>query len=149
MDTKSKEVLAGILEKEPASLTSDEVGVLQARRSYLNSEQKKVFAEALKVEVDDGKGGKTKVEVEDKPGDPVKLEKAAITVEAKSEAAEEELKVALETDLPEEAKAKKGAETKRQKLQDRVTSLREDATHARTLADEASDAAARRIGGQA
>jgi hypothetical protein len=47
MDAKSKEMLDEILAKEPAAMTDADKGFLRARRSYLNEEQKAVYAEVL------------------------------------------------------------------------------------------------------
>ena len=47
MDAKSKEMLDAILAKEPAALTDADKAFLKARRSYLNEEQRHVYAEAL------------------------------------------------------------------------------------------------------
>jgi hypothetical protein len=42
-----KEVLEGILKKNPEDLTYDEIGFLNARRTYLNNEQKRIFSSVL------------------------------------------------------------------------------------------------------
>lgn len=47
MDPKSKEMLDEILAKEPAALTDSDKGFLRSRRSYLNEEQRTVYAEIL------------------------------------------------------------------------------------------------------
>ena len=47
MDDKSKEMLKEILSKEPAALTDADKGFLRARSSYLNEEQRSVYAEVL------------------------------------------------------------------------------------------------------
>jgi len=47
MDDQSKKTLDEILAKEPAALTDADKEFLRARRSYLNEEQRVVYAEAL------------------------------------------------------------------------------------------------------
>jgi hypothetical protein len=47
MDQVSQDTLAEIARKEPASLTEADIAFLQARRSYLNEEQRAVFADVL------------------------------------------------------------------------------------------------------
>jgi len=42
-----QERLAEILKKEPAALTPGDIEFLRARRSYLNPEQAKLYADAL------------------------------------------------------------------------------------------------------
>lgn len=47
MDAESQKTLDEILAKEPAALTDADKEFLKARRSYLNEEQRVVYAEAL------------------------------------------------------------------------------------------------------
>jgi hypothetical protein len=47
MDDQSKAMLDAILAQEPAALTESDIAFLKARSSYLNEEQKAVFAEVL------------------------------------------------------------------------------------------------------
>lgn len=44
MDEKSQLELERILKLDPLNLTNDEIGFLRARRGYLTSEDKRVFA---------------------------------------------------------------------------------------------------------
>lgn len=44
MDEKSQLELERILKLDPINLTDDEIGFLRARRGYLTSEDKRVFA---------------------------------------------------------------------------------------------------------
>lgn len=44
MDEKSQLELERILKLDPINLTNDEIGFLRARRGYLTSEDKRVFA---------------------------------------------------------------------------------------------------------
>lgn len=48
MDLQSKETLEIILQKDKASLTTEELGFLMARRSYLNEEQRAKYADLIK-----------------------------------------------------------------------------------------------------
>lgn len=49
MDAQSKEMLETILAKDKDSLSDGEVQFLMARRSYLNDEQKKRYADLIKL----------------------------------------------------------------------------------------------------
>lgn len=49
MNPTAQEELERILNKDPQTLTEAEIAFLRARRSYLNSEQRKTFAEVLKA----------------------------------------------------------------------------------------------------
>ena len=50
MNPKDKELVESILVKNPEDLSIYEVAVLNARRDYLNNEQKRVFASVLRPE---------------------------------------------------------------------------------------------------
>jgi hypothetical protein len=50
MDPVSAERLAAITAKEPAALTEEDIGFMRARRSYLTSDQREVFADQLSDE---------------------------------------------------------------------------------------------------
>lgn len=47
MNEQAQLLLQQILQKDPSMLNSDEVAFLRARRDYLNSEQRRVFASVL------------------------------------------------------------------------------------------------------
>jgi len=47
MDEQSKATFDEIVAKEPAALSESDIAFLRARRSYLSSQQKEVFAEVL------------------------------------------------------------------------------------------------------
>jgi hypothetical protein len=47
MDEQSKKMLDEILAQEPAALTDSDKAFLRARSSYLNEEQRSVYAEVL------------------------------------------------------------------------------------------------------
>lgn len=47
MNPEAQEVLKSILSKDPAELSESERGFLRARRDYLTTEQKRIFAEVL------------------------------------------------------------------------------------------------------
>jgi len=47
MDQESQAMLDAILAKEPAALTDEDKAFLRARRSYLNTEQRTIYAEVL------------------------------------------------------------------------------------------------------
>lgn len=48
MDEQAKEILATILEKDKERLSTEELGFLMARRSYLNDEQRSRYADLIK-----------------------------------------------------------------------------------------------------
>jgi hypothetical protein len=50
MDEQSKKMLDDILAQEPAALTDADKAFLRARSSYLNEEQRSVYAEVLRTE---------------------------------------------------------------------------------------------------
>lgn len=49
MDKTSQETLAVILQREPESLSRDEMEFVMARRSYLSNEDKKRFAHEIEL----------------------------------------------------------------------------------------------------
>ena len=51
MDTQSQERLAAIIATGPDAITAADAEFLRARRSYLNEEQRAIFASALESEV--------------------------------------------------------------------------------------------------
>jgi len=51
MNEEAKQELERILSMDPASLNASEIGFLKARRSYLNPEQKAIFASVLEEKV--------------------------------------------------------------------------------------------------
>lgn len=58
MNPEAQAVLEGILAKDKSTLTDDEVAFLRARRSYLNDEQTKRFADVLEGEKSSKKSSK-------------------------------------------------------------------------------------------
>ncbi len=63
MDEESKKMLEVIMSKSQEDLSTEERGFLMARRSYLNDEQKKRYADMI----EEHEGGKS-----EKPAKPAK-----------------------------------------------------------------------------
>lgn len=51
LDTRTQEVLTKILLKTPSDLTDTDIIFLQARRDYLNNQQKQFYADVLQKDV--------------------------------------------------------------------------------------------------
>lgn len=60
---KDKEFLEKIIAKGPSGLNREEVGIIRARRMYLTSVEKEIFAEVLEIGAAPKGTGKAPVEI--------------------------------------------------------------------------------------
>lgn len=96
MDAESQKTLDVILSMDKDSLTEDQKGFLLARRSYLNDEQRKRYADLIEAHEDAVKKGTVGKKAEEKPLSKMKLEELKAKAEGMEiEVTEEDTKATL------------------------------------------------------
>ena len=83
IDQISKTKLENILSRDPIELTEEEIGFLNARRTYLTSEHKRIFAKVLIKEDTNKKEEELKKDLEQIKNNTPTIEQSAVVEENK------------------------------------------------------------------